>query len=119
MSSLKMGEILVKQGLLKPDQFAAAVEEQKKSGQKLTTSIVQLGFLKENQILRALEKHYAVPGVEVNTFEIDQGVLSLVPRDLCEKHTLIPLQRAGSTLVVAFADPSTIMVKEDLRFIAR
>lgn len=119
MSSLKIGEILVKQGLLKPDQFAAAVEEQKKSGQKLTTSIVQLGFLKENQILRALEKHYAVPGVEVNTFEIDQGVLSLVPRDLCEKHTLIPLQRAGSTLVVAFADPSNIMVKEDLRFIAR
>lgn len=119
MSSLKIGEILVKQGLLKPDQFAAAVEEQKKSGQKLTTSIIQLGFLKENQILRALEKHYAVPGVEVNTFEIDQGVVSLVPRDLCEKHTLIPLQRAGSTLVVAFADPSNIMVKEDLRFIAR
>lgn len=119
MSSLKIGEILVKQGLLKPDQFALAVEEQKKSGQRLTNAIVQLGFLKENQILRALEKNYAVPGVEVNTFEIDASVISMVPRDMCEKHTLIPLQRAGSTLVVAFADPSNIMVKEDLRFIAR
>ncbi|QDK37352.1 type IV-A pilus assembly ATPase PilB [Bdellovibrio sp. NC01] len=119
MSSLKIGEILVKQGLLKPDQFALAVEEQKKSGQKLTNAIVQLGFLKENQILRALEKNYAVPGVEVNTFEIDASVIAMIPRDMCEKHTLIPLQRAGSTLVVAFADPSNIMVKEDLRFIAR
>lgn len=119
MSSLKVGEILVKHGLLKADQFALAVEEQKKSGQKLTTAIIQLGLLKENQILRVLEKHYAVPGVEVNTFEIEPSVVAMVPRDLCEKHTLIPLQRAGTTLVVAFADPSNIMVKEDLRFIAR
>ncbi|WP_415063391.1 type IV-A pilus assembly ATPase PilB [Bdellovibrio sp.] len=119
MSSLKIGEILVKQGLLKSDQLAVAVEEQKKSGHKLTTAIVQLGFLKENQILRALEKHFAVPGVEVNTFEIDQSVISLIPKDVCEKNTLIPLQKAGTTLVVAFADPSNIIVKEDLRFITR
>ncbi|WP_413613276.1 type IV-A pilus assembly ATPase PilB [Bdellovibrio sp. HCB-110] len=119
MSSLKIGEILVKQGLLKPDQFALAVEEQKKTGQKLTGAIIQLGFLKENQILRALEKHFAVPGVEVNTFEIDQSVISLIPKDVCEKNTLIPLQKAGTTLVVAFADPSNIIVKEDLRFITR
>lgn len=119
MSSLKIGEILVKQGLLKPDQLGQVVEEQKKSGQRLTNVITQLGFLKENQILRALEKNYSVPGVEVSTFEIDPSVITLVPRDLCDKHTLIPLQKAGSTLVVAFADPSNIMVKEDLRFIAR
>lgn len=119
MSSLKIGEILVKQGLLKPDQFSLAVEEQKKTGQKLTGAIIQLGFLKENQILRALEKHFAVPGVEVNTFEIDQSVIALIPKDVCEKNTLIPLQKAGTTLVVAFADPSNIIVKEDLRFITR
>ncbi|HEY1078637.1 MAG TPA: type IV-A pilus assembly ATPase PilB [Bdellovibrio sp.] len=119
MSSLKVGEILVKQGLLKPDQFASAVEEHKKTGLKLTSAIVQMGYLKDVQILRALEKHYAVPGVEVNTFEIDHSVITLIPRDVCEKNTLVPLQKAGTTLVVAFADPSNIMVKEDLRFITR
>ncbi|MBO9666376.1 MAG: type IV-A pilus assembly ATPase PilB [Bdellovibrio sp.] len=119
MSSLKIGEILVKQGLLKPDQLSAAVEEQKKSGQKLTATIIQLGFLKENQILRAMEKNFAVPGVEVSTFEIEPSVIQLVPRDVCERNSLIPLQKAGTTLVVAFTDPSNIMVKEDLRFITR
>lgn len=117
--SLKIGEILVKQGLLKPDQLQLAVEEQKKSGQKITGAIIQLGFLKENQILRALEKNYGVPGFEVNNFEIDQSVIALIPREICEKNTLIPLQKAGTTLVVAFADPSNILVKEDLRFITR
>ncbi|WP_374035448.1 type IV-A pilus assembly ATPase PilB [Bdellovibrio bacteriovorus] len=119
MSSLKIGEILVKQGLLKPDQLAMAIEEQKKTGQKLTNSIIQLGYLKDNQILRAVEKHFAVPGVEVNTFEIDASVIAMIPKDVCEKNTLIPLQKAGNTLVVAFADPSNIIVKEDLRFITR
>ncbi|MFM6927684.1 MAG: type IV-A pilus assembly ATPase PilB [Bdellovibrio sp.] len=119
MSSLKIGEILVKQGLLKPDQLAIAVEEQKKSGAKLTGTIIQLGYLKENQILRAMEKSFAVPGVEVSTFEIDPAVIAMIPRDVCERNQLIPLQKAGTTLVVAFADPSNIMVKEDLRFITR
>jgi type IV-A pilus assembly ATPase PilB len=119
MSSLKLGEILVRQSLIKPDQLQAAVDEQKRSGAKLTAAIISLGFLKENQILRALEKHYGVPGVEVNTFEIDASVVTLIPKDVCEKNNLIPLQKAGNTLVVAFSDPSNIMVKEDLRFISR
>ena len=119
MSSLKIGEILVKQGLLKPDQLAAAVEEQKRSGNKLTQAIVQLGYLKDNQILRAMEKFYATPGVDVSTFDVDATVLSLIPREVCERNLLIPLQKAGSTLVVAFSDPSKIVVKEDLRFITR
>lgn len=120
MSSLKIGEILVKQGLLRPDQLNQAYEEQKKSGgARLTQIIIGLGFLKDNQILRAVEKYYQVPGVEVNTFEIDASVVSLVPREICDKYTLIPIQKAGQTLVVAFADPSNIVVKEDLRFITR
>lgn len=120
MSVLKIGEILVKQGLLRPDQLNQALEEQKKSGgARLSQIIIGLGFLKDNQILRAMEKYYQVPGVEVNTFEVDASVVSLVPREICDKHTLIPIQKAGNTLVVAFADPGNIVVKEDLRFITR
>lgn len=119
MSTLRIGEILIKQGLLKPDQLSLAVEEHKKSGQKLTNAITQLGFLKENQILRAMEKHFSVPGVDVSNFEIESVVISLIPKEVCEKHTLIPLQKSGTTLVVAFSDPSNIIVKEDLRFISR
>lgn len=120
MSVLKIGEILVKQGLLRPDQLNQALEEQKKSGgARLSQILISLGFLKDNQILRALEKYYQVPGVEVNNFEIDHSVTSLVSREICDKHTLIPIQKAGNTLVVAFADPGNIVVKEDLRFITR
>lgn len=117
--SIKVGEILVKQGLLKPEQLSQALDEQRKTGSRLTAEIVRLGFLKEPQILRAMEKAYQVPGVDVTTFEIDSSVTSLLKREICEKHLLIPLQKAGQTLVVAFSDPSNIMVREDLRFLTK
>ncbi|MBX2989201.1 MAG: type IV-A pilus assembly ATPase PilB [Bdellovibrionaceae bacterium] len=117
--SIKIGEILVKQGLLKPEQLSAALDEQKKNGGKLTADIIRLGLLKENQILRAMEKHYQVPGVEVSTFEIDASVIALIKKEICERQGLIPLQKAGQTLVVAFSDPSNVMVREDLRFLTK
>ncbi|MES3037419.1 MAG: type II secretion system protein GspE, partial [Bdellovibrionota bacterium] len=117
--SLKVGEILVQQGIIRSDQLQKALDEQKKSGLKLTSIFIQLGFVKENQILRALEKSYQVPGVDLNGFEIDKSLTALVPRELCEKHLLIPLQKAGQTLVVAFSDPSNIVIKEDVRFLTR
>src|SRR5687768_1696815 len=117
--SLKVGEILVKQGLLRPDQLNLAIEDQKKSGNRLTTVILNMGFLKENQVLRAMEKHYQVPGVDLANFEIDSSVLTLVKKEVCEKQGLIPVQKAGGTLVVAFSDPTNIMVKEDLRHLTR
>lgn len=115
----KVGEILVKQGLLKPEQLAQAVDEQRKTGGRLTSEIVRLGFLKENQILRALEKAYQIPGVEVSTFEVDASVISLLKKEICERHCLIPLQKAGQTLVVAFSDPANVVVREDLRFLTK
>ncbi len=118
--SLKAGEILVKQGLLRPEQLNAALEDQKKNKVfNVIQSIVTLGYLKENQILRALEKHYQIPGVELGSFEIDPGVVQLLSRETCEKYMLIPLQKAGQTLVVAFSDPSNLMVREDLRYITK
>jgi type IV pilus assembly protein PilB len=117
--SLKIGEILVRQNLLKPDQLNHALEEQKKSGLKLTSVLINLNYLKDVQILEAMARHYQAQPLDLNTFEVDSSVTSLVPKEVCEKYNLIPVQKAGQTLVVAFTDPSNIMVREDLRFITR
>ena len=117
--ALKIGEILLKQGLVKSDVVARALEEQKKSGQKLTQVLMTLAGLKEPQVLKALETHFQVPGVDLNSFTISPQVVELVNRETCEKHGIIPVQKAGQTLVVAFSDPSNIFVRDDLRFITK
>lgn len=115
----KLGEILVKQGLLRPDQLQAAVNESQRTKARLGPTLVSLGILKDSQILRALEKQFALPGVDVSQFEIDQQIASMITRDFCEKHCVIPLSKAGTTLVVAFADPSSLQVRDDLRYISK
>lgn len=115
----KLGEILTKQGLIRPDQLQQALQESAKNKTKLGTTIIALGFLKDSQILRALEKQFSVPGVDVSQFEIDQTVLTLVGRDFCEKNSVIPISKAGTTLVVAFSDPGNLQTRDDLRFITK
>lgn len=119
MLSQKLGEILTRQGLIRPDQLQQALQESAKNKQKLGTAIISLGLLKDAQIMRALEKQFSVPGVDVSQFEIDQSVLSLVGREFCEKNLVIPISKAGTTLVVAFSDPGNLQTRDDLRFITK
>jgi type IV pilus assembly protein PilB len=117
--SLKIGEILVRLNLLRPEQLSQALEEQKKSGLRLTSVMISLGFIKDPQLLEAMAKYYQVQPLDLGTFEVDPGVIQLIPKEICQKFNLIPVQKAGQTLIVAFTDPSNMMVKEDLRFITR
>jgi len=120
MAGLKLGEILVRQGLVKPEQMSKALEDQKKSGGKLSAILIQQGVIKDHQILKALESAFQISGIDLNNFEIQQAVTQLIPRDLCERHLLIPVQKVGTqTLVVAFSDPGNMSVRDDLRFITR
>jgi len=115
----KLGEILVKQGMLRPDQLQAALVEAQKTKGRLGPTLVTLGLLKDNQILRALEKQYALPGVDVGQFDIEPTVTTLVHKDFCEKNCIMPLSKAGTTLVVAFSDPSNLQVRDDLRYLTK
>ena len=119
MSLNKLGEILIKQGLLRQDQVQAAMVEAQRSKARLGPTLVQMGIIKDSQILRALEKQYAIPGVDVSQFEIDSSVISMANRDFCEKNCVIPISKAGTTLVVAFADPSDLQTRDDLRYITK
>lgn len=117
----KLGEILVKQGLVRPEQLAKALDDQRKNpGSKLSNFLVAQGILKDTQILKALEKHFGTPGVDLNTFAIQPGCTELVNREFCDKNNLIPIQKVGdTTVVVAMSDPGQMQVRDDLRFLTR
>lgn len=117
--SLKLGELLVKQGAIKPDQLSHALEENRKNGTRIMASLVGQGAIKDREVLSHMEKIYGLTGVDLSSFEIDVQVTQLVTKEFCEKNFLIPLQKAGQTLVVAFADPTNVVIREDLRFLTR
>jgi type IV pilus assembly protein PilB len=65
----------------------------------------------------SLSKQDGIPAVNLRDFHIHPEILNLVPKEVCVKHTLIPVNRAGSSLIVAMSDPSNIFALDDLKFL--
>jgi len=116
MSSSRLGELLVRNGLITDDQLAKALGEQQSTGGRLGSSLVKLGFISEDELSAFLSKQYGVPSVNLNEFEVDPAVVATVPADVAQKYQIVPINRAGSTLIVAMSDPSNIFAIDDLKF---
>ncbi|MEN8685984.1 MAG: type IV-A pilus assembly ATPase PilB, partial [Desulfuromonadales bacterium] len=116
MAINRLGELLVRNKLIDDKQLAEALEEQQASGGRLGASLTKLGFLKEEDLAAFLSRQYGVPSINLNEFEIDESVIKLVPTDVVQKYQLIPVNRAGSTLILAMADPSNIFAIDDIKF---
>ncbi|TPV92670.1 MAG: type IV-A pilus assembly ATPase PilB [Myxococcales bacterium FL481] len=116
-ASDRIGELLVREQLISTEELRQAQADQRASGRRLAYSLTKLGIIGEGQLTEFLSKQYNVPSISLDEFEIDPEVIALVPKDVAMKHTVIPVQRAGSSLIVAMGDPSNIYAIDDLKFL--
>lgn len=118
MQSDRLGEILVKNNLINRDQLRKAIEEQKLSGSQLRlgTILINQKLLTEEQLTSFLSKQYGVPSVNLADYEIDPTVIKIIPSEVVQKYQLLPVNRAGATLIIAVSDPSNLFAIEDIKF---
>jgi type IV pilus assembly protein PilB len=112
----RLGELLVRENLISLAQLQKAQEEQRKTGTRLGFNLTKLGILDEQELTNFLSKQYGVPSINLSDFEISPEVLQLIPAELAKRHQLLPVNRAGATLIVAMSDPSNIYAIDDLKF---
>jgi hypothetical protein len=113
---IKIGDLLVKAGVITDSQLKASLAEQAQWGGKLGDILVRMEFLTEEILVRALSKQTGIPRAELNG-EGDALALSKVPAEVAEEFGLVPvaLQDEGRTLIVAMSDPLNLMVTDHLR----
>jgi len=116
VGTARLGELLVKANLITDEQLKKALQQQDNSGGRLGSNLVKLGYVSEDDITSFLSKQYGVPSINLSHFEIDPTVVKLVPPEVAQKHQVIPLNRTGSVLTVAMADPSNIFAIDDIKF---
>ena len=116
MSGDRIGELLVRQKLISLQQLRKAQEEQRREGTSLGFALAKMGFVSDKQITEFLSQQYRVQAVDLREYEIDPEVLKLIPHDICERHRILPVSRAGSSLIVAMADPSNLNAIDDIKF---
>ena len=114
--SERIGELMVRENLINLAQLKEAQDEARKTGQKLSYTLTKLGIVGERDLTSFLSRHYGVPSINLEEFEIDDVVLKLIPRDLAGQHQVLPVNRAGSTLIVAMSDPANLNAVDDIKF---
>jgi type IV pilus assembly protein PilB len=114
--SAKLGEILVRENLLTPQQLREALDYQREHGGRLGFNLVKLGLVSDDMVTAVLSRQYGVPSVNLDLFEVDSGVLRLIPREVAEKYSVLPLSRVGATLTLAMVDPTNVFAMDDIKF---
>ncbi len=112
----RLGELLIKRNYITPEQLKKALDEQKLKGGRLESNLVRLGYIKEDELLSFLSAQYRVPSVKISKMEINPNVIKLVPSSISKKYFIIPINRVGPKLTLAMADPSNIVVIDEIKF---
>jgi type IV pilus assembly protein PilB len=115
--STRLGELLVREKLISLQQLRQAQEEQRKTGTKLGYALAKLGFISDDEITKFLSTQYRVPAIDLNAVEIDAELARLVSREVCERHTIVPVARSGASVTVAMADPTNLNAIDDIKFL--
>ena len=113
----RVGDLLVKTGLITPDQLDRAVEAQKAGGGFVGGHLVKLGFISQEDLLQTLSEQYGVSIIELDDVQIEPGLLQLVPQNLAVKHGMVPIVQNDRTLSIAMVDPTNIVALNDIKFI--
>jgi len=113
----RIGELLVRQNMLTAEQLKRARDDARTNGARLGHQITKLGYLQETELTEFVAKQYGLPSIDLAEFEIDRDVIKLIPEEVAIKHIVIPVNRAGSTLILATADPSNIFAIDDIKFL--
>lgn len=114
--SAKLGESLLKDNLITPQQLKEALDYQRVNGGRLASTLVKLCMLSDEEVTAVLSRQYGVPSVNLDLFEVDPAAVALVPQETSERYSVLPLSRVGATLTLAMVDPTNVFAVDDIKF---
>lgn len=117
MRNIRIGDYLVEEGHITPDQLREVLKAQKESAEnkKFGEVIVELGIMSDIKFAQALSAKLQIPFVDLNSVEVDGEIARMVPQDMADKHNVIAINKTGRRLTVATDDPVNFNILEDIK----
>jgi type IV pilus assembly protein PilB len=119
VSTKKIGELLLQEGLISQEQLSRALEDQSQSGERVGAALIKLGYIGEDVLAEFIARQFHVPQVNLSKLTIPREVITIIPLDISQKYQAVPFGLMGNTLNVAMADPGNLFVVDDIRFLTR
>ena len=117
MRNIRIGDYLVEQKLITAEQLDQVLEAQRNGdgSKRFGEMVVELGFISEINLAKALAAKLRVPYVDLANSEIDEEAVRKIPESLAKKHTVIAINIQGRRLTVATDDPINFNILEDIK----
>ncbi len=112
---MKIGEILRKEGQISNTQLNEALDLQKKSGGRLGSILIRLGYIEEDTILKVLSRVHNYPAVSIAAEPPSLDVLKIMPFETAVKYMAFPLRSVGNTLHITMTEPTDTAAVESLQ----
>ena len=113
---MQLGRLLVNAGLISEDQLSKALEEQKKTAEKIGSILIKLDYIDEDTLLKFLSKQFRVPSISIEPQDADPDVIKLIPPDLANRYEVFPIRRKGRTLILGMVNPGDITAIDAVKF---
>ncbi len=118
-AGLRLGQLLVKAGVVSEKQLADAVEVHRATGSPLGRVLVDLGYATQGAVLSVMAKQIGIEYIDFGEKRPEPGAVAIVPKELALRYTLMPVEMRGDVLVVAMADPQNVLALDDVRIITK
>jgi len=115
----QLGEMLVKDQVISPEDLEEALRRQETSKVSLGRVLIEMGLASEWEMAAALGKQLNVPFITLSHYDIDRQVLEAIPEDIVRKYKIVPVDKTGDTLTIALSDPSNIYLLDELRILTQ
>ena len=124
-TKMRIGEMLLAQGYIKPEQLEKALETQKTTGKRLGRTLVELGYMPEERLVEILSRQFEVPYVKLENFSIDPDAYTYLPEEMCKQYKIVPLfiskndddrKAVREALTLAMTDPTNMRVIQIVKF---
>jgi type IV pilus assembly protein PilB len=115
--SKQLGQIMIEQGFITPEQLETALEEHRRTPKSLGRTLIDLGMIKEGDLVRALAEQVGLEFVDLAEFAIDPTATTLLPEALARRYRAIAIGERDGKLLVAMSDPANVYALDDIRTI--
>ncbi len=113
----KIGQLLFEKRVIKQSQLDEALKIQQEKGGLLGQILAGLGYVTEEQIAQAITVQYGFPYLPLSNYEMDEAAVKIIPENVARQYCLIPIDKIGSTVTIAMADPLNTQAIEDIELL--
>lgn len=114
----QLGELLIERNVINRIQLDKALAVQREKGGLIGEILVELEFVKEEDIAQSLTAQYGFPYLPLSNYEINQEVINIIPARVARQYMLVAIDKIGSNLTLAMSNPLNVQAIEDVELLS-